>query len=126
VPLPLLVLLLYHLGLLGFFQLRQVNGFLYLPFLLLTLLCDHEIALLVHLIFFLGDLQVYEFLLALKRRSKGYLLNLFFIPFLEVIDLSGTFLGLLNLLPCLHLFLFEKGYTISEELSVSFNPTFLS
>jgi len=47
-----------------------------------------------------------------------YLLNLILItPFADG-DIVGTLLGILNLLPGLHLLLLEEGDTVGEKLSI--------
>ena len=50
-----------------------------------------------------------------------YLLNFFFVSLLQTRDVIGTLLGLLNLLPSFHLFLFEEGNTIGEQLGIALN-----
>ena len=47
-----------------------------------------------------------------------YLLNLIFItPFADG-DIVGALLGILNLLPCLHLLLLKEGDTVGKKLRI--------
>ena len=52
-----------------------------------------------------------------------YLLDAIFVAFLEREDLIGTLLGIIDLLPCLLLFLLEQGDTIGQQLGVSLDAT---
>ena len=45
-------------------------------------------------------------------------LDAFIVALLQSHDLSGTFLGLFDLLPCLHLFLFEESNTVGQKLCI--------
>ena len=52
-----------------------------------------------------------------------YLLDAIFVAFLEREDLISTLLGVIDLLPCLLLFLLEQGNTIGQQLGVSLDAT---
>ena len=52
-----------------------------------------------------------------------YLLDAIFVAFLEREDLISALLGIVDLLPCLLLFLLEKGDTIGQQLGVSLDAT---
>ena len=47
-----------------------------------------------------------------------YLLNFLLVPLLEIRNIIGPLLGLLYLLPRLHLLLLEQGDSVGEELGV--------
>ena len=49
-------------------------------------------------------------------------MNLVFIPFLKMCDFSSALLGLLDLLPRLHLLLFQQSDAVRKQLCVSLNP----
>lgn len=50
-------------------------------------------------------------------------MDAFFVAFLESKDLVGAFLGVVDLLPCFHLFLLEQRDTVSQQLGVSLNAS---
>lgn len=53
---------------------------------------------------------------------KKYLLDLLFVALLQILDLAGAFLGLFDLLPSLHLFLFKKSDAVGQQLRVPLDP----
>jgi len=48
-----------------------------------------------------------------------YLLDLLFVTLFERRDIAGTLLGLLDLLPGLHLLLLEQSNSVGEQLGIS-------
>ena len=55
---------------------------------------------------------------AAASACSTYLLDAVLIAFLESQDLIGSLLGVVDLLPCLLLFLLEEGNTIGQQLRV--------
>ena len=98
------------LGLLCLLPLAQINGLLDLLFLILPLLLNDVVILTAHLLRLDVELQV-----------DNLLLDFLLIALLKTGDLVGAFLSLLNLLPSLHLFLFEESDTVSKQLGISFD-----
>jgi hypothetical protein len=88
-----------------------------LPLLLLPGLLDHVVSLRLLLLLLDVQLQVIDFLQGVNARGE-YLLNLIFItPFADG-DIVGALLGILNLLPCLHLLLLKEGDTVGKKLRI--------
>ena len=55
---------------------------------------------------------------AATSACSTYLLDAVLVAFLESQDLIGSLLGVVDLLPCLLLFLLEEGNTIGQQLRV--------
>lgn len=101
------------LGLLGFLPLRQVNGLLDLALLILTLFLQDVVILAAHLLRFDIDLEV-----------DDLLLHLLLVAALELLDLAGALLGLLDLLPRLHLLLLQQGDAVRKQLRITLDPKY--
>ena len=56
----------------------------------------------------------------------AYLAKSVFVATLQTQDVCRFLLGLLDLLPRLHLFLLEQGDTVSEELGIAFQSSNIS
>ena len=108
--LSLLVLYLHKPLLLHLFLLRKVDCFLDLLSFLLSFLA-HLVDLV--LVIFLDHL--------IHAKQIQLLLDLHLILLLESHDLTRSLLSLLDLLPCLHLFLLQQGDSVRQQLSVSLN-----
>lgn len=109
VALLLLVLIGHDLSLLGFFVLAELDGLLDLRFLVNAFALD-QIVLLRDV-----PLDILLNLAVVYSLAKSV-----FVATLETQDVCRFFLGLLDLLPRLHLFLLEQGDTVSEELGIAF------
>ena len=57
-------------------------------------------------------------LLVVELDVEDLLLNLLFVSLLQARDVIGSLLGLLDLFPGFHFFLFEEGNTVCQKLSV--------
>ena len=53
----------------------------------------------------------------------AYLLDSLFIALLKSQDLTSSLLGVVDLLPRLHLLLLQKGDTVGKELSISLDTS---
>ena len=128
----LFVLLLDDLGLFGLFALRLEDGLLDLSLLVLSLLIDGVVVLGDHSLVLVLDLVVVDFLInnntttvsqssncSIDSSLKStYLLDAVFIALLERQDLICALLRVIDLLPCLLLFLLKQGNTIGEQLGI--------
>jgi hypothetical protein len=58
---------------------------------------------------------------SMRRPSNysTYLLDFLFVTLFERRDIAGTLLGLLDLLPGLHLLLLEQSNSVGEQLGIS-------
>ena len=115
-----LILLFDHLGLLGLLLLLQHQGISDFVLLLGSLLSHQVILMGGHVLLLLFHLHLEDFLL-MSRLNGTYLLHFFLVPLLKGRDVSGSLLGLIDLLPSFHLFLLEKGYAICQQQGVSFD-----
>ena len=107
-----LVLVSLNLRVLSLLLLRHVNGCLDLRFLVLSLL-PHVIILVLSL----TNLRLL-ILDGVNLRVDFLLVSLF-----QSLDFLRSLLGLLDLLESSHLLLFKKGDSISQQLSISLNPS---
>lgn len=108
VTLFLLVLGLHDLSLLGFLMLAQFDGLLDFRFLINTLALDKVVLLRNVTLDILFNLRF------INSFSESVL-----IASLEAKNITSLLLCLFNLLPRLHLLLFEQSYSVGQKLSVS-------
>ena len=106
----LFVLLLDYLGLFGFLSSRLEDSLLNFSLLVLSLLVNRVVVLSNHpllliLVLIIVDLLLDAVLVALLQRE----------------DLVRSLLSVIDLFPCLLLFLLQQGDTIGQQLGISLN-----
>ena len=126
VALFLIVLTPNDFRLFGFFSLWQEYGFLDLFLFILTLLVECVVILRLQSRVLILHLVVIDFLKCITALDPynchlTYLLNPVFVTLLQSKNLTCSLLGVIDLFPCLHLFLLEQSNTIGEELCVPLN-----
>lgn len=123
----LLVLLLYNLGLFGFFTPGLENSLLHLAFLISTLLVEAIVVVSIHSLLLVLHLVVVDFLHETDKRmltkaiERTYLLDAIFIALFEGQNLVGTLLRIVDFFPSLLLLLLEQGNTIGQKLGIPLN-----
>ena len=95
-----------------------MEGVLDLLFLILSLFRHHVVVVRHQSLLLLLHLDVKDFLHS-SFVGSTYLLDALLVPLLQARDVARALLGLLDLLPRLHLLLLEKGDSVGKQLSVS-------